>query len=488
LPEKGVEIMELINAMIATGICSLEDAERLTIHMHMSDGLRKREAYSCRYFIHLNEIPLCTIKKIPQNGIYHIDRMIATQNLFRSFKEFTAPEILGTYSGADGYFYLLEEYIDSGISLDQAIMTGVVSIEQANKIYYKLFSEIYCQPELSRHFSSATDEIEEIISVLKYLPGLERYLDDIRELIVKYHIHVDDRSRLTSGDLIPKNIIITKNKPVIVDFDLSKVTKLFFLDIFRTLLYANFRINLNEYHNFIELTHPKLLMLLCKLNEIKLQYRVVNEPQFNSFYKYCYDEILSNLKDLSLDTDAIEKQLKNNEKDSKSIFIAQLYIDLDDGFNEQNSLIAEIEGHESFIQFNTKDFKNIIALRFDPANIPVVLDLLKVEAEFKDQKFECMITNTNADYVHGELYYFLHHDPQVYISTENIPERIEKITIYVNYKSTGFEDVKKELLKLLEAKEKTIEIQTKIIEEKEAIIQEKKLTKLFKVINRYFRK
>jgi hypothetical protein len=73
--------------------------------------------------------------------------------------------------------------------------------------------------------------------------------------------------------------------------------------------------------------------------------------------------------------------------DVDNLYMAQLFVDTVNGFNEEESIWLEINGRERHLEFELRSFKDIQQLRFDPiANVRVVVRIDEVKVEDEDRR------------------------------------------------------------------------------------------------------
>lgn len=124
-------------------------------------------------------------------------------------------------------------------------------------------------------------------------------------------------------------------------------------------------------------------------------------------------------------------------------YFAQLFTDSGAGFSEADSIKIPLGSDR---EYHTLEFdisgKNIKALRFDPFNIPAVIKLKEIEAEYQDGNRTVLpILSHNAAAVSTYSYMFESGDPQIILDISGIrTEEIRKLIIKMKVSLTNFED------------------------------------------------
>lgn len=158
------------------------------------------------------------------------------------------------------------------------------------------------------------------------------------------------------------------------------------------------------------------------------------------FIDYVYDSrdgYNEMLKAYKKNTITFEQRILHHE------YFAQLFTDNGAGFSEADSikipLGSDREYHTLEFEINGKDMK---ALRFDPFNIPAVIKLKDIEAEYQNgNRTGISILRHNATAVSTYSYLFENSDPQVILDLNGIrTEEVRKIIIKMKVTLTNFED------------------------------------------------
>lgn len=147
-----------------------------------------------------------------------------------------------------------------------------------------------------------------------------------------------------------------------------------------------------------------------------------------------YNEVLKAYK---MNTIEFEQRVLHHEN------FAQLFIDSGNGFSEDNSMkyFLKIFKDYQILKFNVSG-KDIKALRFDPFNLPAVVKIKEIEAEYKDgSKAKINILNHNASAISTYSYLFENSDPQTFFSLDGIQvDDLKTIIIKLKLVLTNFKD------------------------------------------------
>ena len=154
------------------------------------------------------------------------------------------------------------------------------------------------------------------------------------------------------------------------------------------------------------------------------------------------------------------KEIIYNSKDK-----AELFVDIGNGFNENNKLIGEYVNGSKLI-YDVSEYTSIKALRLDPANYPISIeiDYIKINGKLVDHY------QTNFSYIDKQSMVFLHNDPQIIVSL-NTNSNINILEISFK-RITKIKNVNEKLLFL---KEEEIQEQDLNLKEKQKQIQEQEV-------------
>lgn len=372
------------------GVCKPEELNLLTINVQCNDGFRNANAWSRRFFVTLKGKPLCSVKAIPQNGIYSVNDIIQTQKLFSNFSGFTAPSILGIYKSNNDNAYIVEECISQGINLEHAIKRGDVLPCDAELIMDKLFEEVASQPSIDQNPHLLTKELHEFISAAELLSIPHEFIKLLKDSLDRNVGRLAGRVIRTTRDLLPRNILISSGKPVVVDYDLSRQTHFLWLDICRKNYYTkDYAVALINQQYLPEGIDPMLIYLLFCLSEIKLQHLVLDNNQFLCSIESLKNTTISYLEKVFPETlnNGLIYRLKSSLPvvDGKPPLInginqLQLFWDSRGTISEQESLKVPLLEDGNFHKYDLPIPSEAIGqLRLDPVNHPAYVEIKSIE-------------------------------------------------------------------------------------------------------------
>lgn len=443
--------MELFNALRSSNICNTEELSKLIIKLQLSDGMRNENAFSARFFVSKPDgAKLCSVKKIPENGIFNIDHIMCTQKIFRNLEVLSAPEIIGVYHGEDGYVYIIEEYLEGQDTLFESIEQKQYTIKQSIEVLNKLFNSIKLQPSMPFDLEIINEEIQLFYNALELVGLSDQLLLDIKKklaVLVNKNINSLTTELLwTNGDLLTRNIIIEGNQPFLTDFDLSRKTHFFWLDIYRCSHYSNVPIEeLNVNIN----VDGQLLKLLFHLNEIVLQQRVLNTSAYldsSISHKQKVLELINITLGIQIEPVVIDESTSNALISDGDAYI-QLFWPLDNEYSEGNSKKTKIIEDGEFHKYNIEIPSGDI-IRFDPSNKQGQLEIIsiivsnslleKIEISKETNFKELAIISGLLQLDHVELLNVvsLSNDPQILINLSNLERNNNSkvsITIEMRY-------------------------------------------------------
>ncbi|WP_258959257.1 glycosyltransferase [Paenibacillus tyrfis] len=368
--------MELKKALISSNLLSNHKYESLIINLKISDGMRNEAAFSSRYFVTTPEgEPICTIKKIKTDGLFDVNYLVGTQNQYRDFTTFSTPKIFNIYNGIDGYTYILEEYIDGCIPLNEAVDLGLINKEKYLKILKKVLNDISQQPSQSPDQEILNREINDIINAVTLLNISDseqtQIIAHLRKLFEENLDLLADKLVLTTRDLIARNILINpeNSKVYITDFDLSRKTHFFWLDIYRCCHYSNVLLDEIDINNEIDI-NKSMFDLLFHLNELTLQFQILNHAAFLDALPLRKQEInimLRNLFGISIIHEDESTDEISNIFDGDKEFL-QVFWKENDLFSEKNSQKLNIVSENEFHNYQIKIPSNFSEIRIDPSD------------------------------------------------------------------------------------------------------------------------
>lgn len=156
---------------------------------------------------------------------------------------------------------------------------------------------------------------------------------------------------------------------------------------------------------------------------------ILQKREFGEVYQFLYELKQYPPKEKISDFSDIYKK-------EETFGIAKLYIDVGNGFCEENSI--EIKNPQTMknLEFDISEFKNIKNLRFDPFDSMVSLKLNNTTLVLDDTKREKIeFISHNSCCKDANIAYFLTNESNyIYAIDEEIQSRIEKVVIECEYK------------------------------------------------------
>ncbi|PKM47901.1 MAG: hypothetical protein CVV03_00615 [Firmicutes bacterium HGW-Firmicutes-8] len=453
--------MIIKKALVQTGICNPRDFRNLAISLQISDGMRNSFASSCRYFVWLKEKIICSVKRLPDNGIFNLDDIIQTQKFFIKFSGFTAPEILGVYYGDDGNVYIMEEPIKSFRMLDDAVIRGDLLPREASSILEKLFQEVATQPSLEPDPALLNKEVDEFFAAADILSIPDKYVNYLKDVLKRDLGKIAGPVIRTTRDLIPRNILVSNGKPVIVDFDLSRRTHFLWIDVCRSIYYSKEVVWNQDYLKFIpEGVNPTLINLLFWLSEVRLQQLISPYAQFlksieprRNTAMYYFQKLLGT-DDGSTMTSSFTLEVPFvNDRDiplTSTKNVLQLFWTKDDIFKEEDSVKLSLIDDGAFHEYKFSLSSIAISkLRLDPGNKPAFMEIKNIILDIGDTMSEVieplahwsadndfcgLLTGPGVVRLTGqELYRFIcvDQDPQLLLNSFVIPKDFHQLNLRV---------------------------------------------------------
>ncbi|MGO4546878.1 glycosyltransferase [Paenibacillus sp. 2TAB23] len=372
--------MELMIALLQSGLIEEEQAKDIRITTINNNHYRTSKAATSRFLVHLQGQPLCSIKKLPNTDFFNIEAAKKLQKKLEGNKVVRAPKIFTIYQGNLDY-YLVEQYIQ-GHTLTQEIKENGF-LDSSFQLIQLIVQELMIISGNNMD-STFNDEIEKIRNRVEKITDNSEIIQCFLDELEKYGERLKFKSILSSGDIAANNIIITNEGPYLVDFDLSRHTQLFWIDIIRFFYYLEDSISNKEFPvNKIQEMLPRnidirFLILVFLISEMNLQAKI---------HDIGHNEIVqSNIEQIFMErcyeyfgitpTEVLE--IEKNVSKEDSIFV-QIYWNeqYDQSFSEDRSFKQEAfinDQHTFSFLLN----KYITSLRIDPINSPGHLEIKSI--------------------------------------------------------------------------------------------------------------
>jgi len=185
-------------------------------------------------------------------------------------------------------------------------------------------------------------------------------------------------------------------------------------------------------------------------------YRVSPESMVRSVEKSKKIEMFKRIfqRHQNLYSDHIEVWLEPLLELREPYLTGRLYIDNGQGISNEDSVVRKLEPSRRTIRFPIDRFAGPRALRFDPAECPVCVDIEKIElgSPGADTALNLHALKSNADIREGNHFMFSTDDPQIYLTTEEaLLAHCREVAITCTVTATGG-DALREIIKRLKKK------------------------------------
>ena len=132
---------------------------------------------------------------------------------------------------------------------------------------------------------------------------------------------------------------------------------------------------------------------------------------------------------------------------------SRLYVDCGDGLSDSSSVTRKIEPGKRTIRFPLDRFKEAKALRLDPAECPVYIELESVELASKDtmKRVDPGLLGSNAEIRDGSRFLFSTNDPKIFFDLdERLLKGVKELVITINLINYGEETLRNIISRLRE--------------------------------------
>ncbi len=136
-------------------------------------------------------------------------------------------------------------------------------------------------------------------------------------------------------------------------------------------------------------------------------------------------------KELSSLNQKISYDIKNKYKKIR----CQLFYDDGSGYNEEKSIIRNINNSDAILDFEINHKNKIFKIRFDPCDEPCMIEFITCYVKTLNNEYKSIIfTDTNAFKYDEKFMYFITNDPKIEF---NINENIKSIHFNLKFQSIG---------------------------------------------------
>lgn len=180
-----------------------------------------------------------------------------------------------------------------------------------------------------------------------------------------------------------------------------------------------------------------------RLPDILFCYRVASDSMVRSKEKWQKIAMFKRIyqRHTALFHDNIEVWIEAVLDTGKNYYTSRLYVDCGEGISDDTSLVRKVEQTTPELLFDLKTFGNIQALRFDPVDVPAVVEILSIHLIYEDGRQKKVDRCTdNALFCIGSDRFFATGDPQFFLELEPPTfEGLIGLSIRLSFKSLGDE-------------------------------------------------
>lgn len=228
-----------IAVSLLRGAGLLEEPQEIKIRLHRvaANSTPRPEHQSVRFNIHLDDLPIASLKYIPLSPLTDADAILAVYREYQAARTFRPVRLIGSQREG-GHLWLLEEFVSDAVSLDDLVANGELTADEATDRIVRVVDDVF-------EFSPAADqtvldrELAECEAAFRSLfdqPTLGSALfTAFRDGVLAQR----DRFRtvLSTRDYIGRNLVRTAgNEWVLLDYDLARRSVLFCLDVARNFI------------------------------------------------------------------------------------------------------------------------------------------------------------------------------------------------------------------------------------------------------------
>lgn len=180
-----------------------------------------------------------------------------------------------------------------------------------------------------------------------------------------------------------------------------------------------------------------------QIPEILFCYRVASDSMVRSKEKWQKASMFKRIfeRHRKLFTDNIEVWINALLEVREKYYTSKLYIDTGNGLSDDRCVSRKVDGSSSEIQFSLPEWQGITALRFDPVDCPVVLEIISIVLTTVDGASRELVTYTsNCDFQANGESFFATDDPFYFldIAGEELAS-LKAATVRLRFKALGEE-------------------------------------------------
>lgn len=179
---------------------------------------------------------------------------------------------------------------------------------------------------------------------------------------------------------------------------------------------------------------------VCQIPEVLFGYRVATDSMVRSKEKWQKIAMFKRVyqRHQQLFSDNIEVWLKTILDAREPYYLSRLYVDCGAGISDETSIIHKVEPGTTVIRFDLNGFDNIKTLRFDPVDVPVVVQVFQFVLEYEDENSKEFLDYEDNALLGDEKNnrYFDHNDPQFHLHlSEKELRKIRALTVKLSFKA-----------------------------------------------------
>ncbi len=182
---------------------------------------------------------------------------------------------------------------------------------------------------------------------------------------------------------------------------------------------------------------------VLQIPEILFSYRVASDSMVRSKERWQKTEMFKRIfqRHTKLFSENIEVWINALLDLREPYYSSKLYVDTGNGISDSECVVRKIEQTTSTIQFSLADFHGVKGIRFDPVDVPAVLEMSTVTVtDTTGHEFPLVVSEDNAAFVSGKDRYFTTDDPQVFFQTGTHDlSCIQSLTVRLRFKALAAE-------------------------------------------------